>query len=111
MRKGCKFLHSVAEQCKLGKTCNTCPNRHDKRENIRSDIDRTNEDKDSSKTFETEDTDFDSIITSTPKTTKYHCEECKDGWQCTDCIVRQDNLMAYWRDFYSFPSQGSAGHC
>ena len=95
---GCKFLHSFAEECKLGHTCKRrlCPNRHGKRGDIDRDIDCTDEVRDISEKFETKETEFDAIKTSTPKKRKFQCEECKDKSQCIDCYVRQDNQMEYW---------------
>jgi hypothetical protein len=82
---GCKFLHSVAENCLIGQKCKRrlCPNRH---------VDSTIEDKQNSEILETEETDFNTIMTSTPKKRTFQCEECTNGQQCIDCYVMQDNL-------------------
>ena len=80
---GCKFLHSVADKCKFGQKCKRrlCPNRYEKRGNLGSDIDSTIDNAENGEIFETE-TDFDTIMTSTPKRRTFNCEECIDGLQC-----------------------------
>ena len=81
---GCKFQHSVAEKCKFGQKCKRrlCPNRHEKRGHLGSDIDSTIDKAENGEIFETE-TDFDTIMTSKEhlivKNALMDCSACQTG--------------------------------
>ena len=76
---GCKFLHSFAEDTS------------DKVENKSKPdyVDKEGEDKKFDKTSENTP-----LCTSTPKRTMKQCEECVDGLECINCLIRNtDSLL------------------
>ena len=86
---GCKFLHTIAQKCRLGHKCKIrlCPRRHSE-----SDTETDRDTKHVGDNDETEDKmdECISFVTSTPQKNEFECGECENMTQnCTDCFVRQ----------------------
>ena len=73
---GCKFLHSFANG-----TCDKVANKS------KDNVDEEGEDK-----FVATTSENTPLCTSTPKITMKQCEECVDGLECINCLIRNTNL-------------------
>ena len=95
---GCKFLHSISENCQFGKHCtrSLCPARHGNVENNENETD----DEDKSEKSLNESKVLESFVTSTPKKRKFQCEDCRKESQCVDCFVEQfhDKKQVHFSD-------------
>ena len=91
---GCKFLHVFGGNCKFGQKCKKrlFPRKHFKEKvDAINDTEIENVEEQCSN-MDADDVTVDgyeSFVTSTPLKTKFHCEECENKLQCTDCFVRQ----------------------
>ena len=97
---GCKFLHILSDNCKLGQSCSLklCSYQHSRV------VPKKVHFKDIEEEVEVEDSHMDSISghsvddiensgssafqTSTPIKHIRHCDECVDKSECTDCFVQ-----------------------